>query len=130
MSVPSSALSNSKVSLTYCPSLPIIHIKIATLSASHFLEHVDARKYSIPRLQRRHISETLFGHVKSISPGPLISFLLNLLFGKIPLLTPCNILVQRPNAFTEHKAFFLNHQTDATYRSLRNTRRIYYTEDG
>ena len=27
------------------------------------------------------------------------------------LMTECNILVQRPNAFTEHKAFFLNHQT-------------------
>jgi len=73
MSVPSSALWNSKVSLTSWPSLPIIHIKIATLSPSDFPEHVAARKYSIPRVQRRHISETLFGHVKSISPGPLIS---------------------------------------------------------
>ena len=54
---PSSALSNSKVSLISCPSLPIIPIKIATLSASDFPEHeLLLQKNSIPRLQRRHIN--------------------------------------------------------------------------
>ena len=56
---PSSALSNSKVSLISCPSLPIIPIKIATLSASDFPEHellIVVVAYSIPRLQRHHIN--------------------------------------------------------------------------
>ena len=102
---PSSALSNSKVSLISCPSLPIIPIKIATLSASDFPENELLLENTPFRVSN---AATLIGHVKSIFPGPLISFILNLLFGKIPLLTPCNILFERPNAFTKHKTFF-NH---------------------